>query len=377
MTVTPRRTALLASLGLLLVICAAPAAARENETFGLTPFPEEKDGVNRLGFEVPRQPGAIFEDAVKIYNRTNDTLPLRVYAADAEATADDRITVRFGNNDPTGVGDWIDLAREQIDLQPRGEVVVAFRIDVKSDDPSPNFGAIVVEHTARGLASAQRLYLVVRTAPPGTSTTSDRVRPLMLRSPWVILAILGLVVGVALVWIGTRRARRSKDVLVPAGEIGSGVEEEPIAPEASRPVIKRLGEPEPGATATAVLERSTRPLPRSDNDDRPLLDDAFLVEVEPTDHEDDEDAYDDDLDEDDFDDDDKLVDEDPDLPPARHRPAKKPRSRQASATKRKPARSAAKKKVAASTKRAASARAKKNGSKRAAPKKGYIPLDDL
>jgi hypothetical protein len=376
MTVTPRRTALLASLGLLLVICAAPAAARENETFGLTPFPEEKEGVNRLGFEVPRQPGAIFEDAVKIYNRTNQTLPLRVYATDAEATADETITVRFGSKDPTGVGDWIDLARDQLELLPRQEVVVTFRIDVKSDDPSPNLGAIVVEHTARGLASAQRLYLVVRTAPPGASTTSDRVRPLMLRSPWVILAILGLLVGIALVWIGTRRARRSKDVLVPAGEIGSGVEEEPIAPDASRPVIKRLGEPEPGATATAVLERSTRPLPRSDHDDRPLLDDAFLVEVEPHDDEDDEDAYDDELDEEEPEDD-ELVDDEPDLPPARHRPVKKPRSRQVSATKRKPARSAAKKKVAASTKHAASARAKKNGSKRAASKKGYIPLDDL
>ena len=404
MTAGARRAALLVLTVLVAATWSPSASARENESFGLTPFPEAKDGTVRLGFDIPLETGATFEDSVKIYNRTNQSLPLAVYPADAEATEDDTITAGLRTNDPKGVGTWIDLARDDVELGPRREVIVTFRVNVKSADPSPKLGAIVVENTTPGLAAAQRLHLVVRTVPANTPTTSVRVRPLLIRSPWVIVAMLGLIVAIALVWTGTRRARRAKDVLVPAGELERAADESPIVPEASQPVIKRLGvTAEPARTATAVLERSTRRKPTMD-DDRPLLDDAFLVEVDPEDEEDEEDeqiatdadpplGYEVDVgvgtDEDVEDD----QDDDIDLPPARHvRPRTSQARRSASsgarrkrATRKKPTRkastprrkSSSAKKTASTRKRAAKATPRKRTAKPRAAKANYIPLDDL
>jgi hypothetical protein len=397
MTAPVRRTALLVLIGLVLATWWPAASARENESFGVTPYPEEKDGVDRIGFQIPLETGATFEDAVKIYNRTNQTLPLAIYPADAEAT-EEEITAGFRTNDPKGVGTWIDLARGDVELAPRGEVVVTFRVHVKTADPSPNLGAIVVEHTSPGLPAAQRLHLVVRTVPPNTATTSVRVRPLLIRSPWVIIATAGLLVAIALVWVGTRRARRSKDILVPAGELEGAIEEAPIVPEASRPVIKRLGVTEGAAgearAATAVLDRPRRRAKTDKSDDRPLLDDAFLVEVEPPEDEvtDEgaEDSFDDEPDEDaEADEVDEL--DDADLPPAQHRErrprtsrnaapsrtrktARKTSPRKASAPQRKVSPAAGK---AATRKRAANASSKKRNVKTAAAKRNYIPLDEL
>jgi hypothetical protein len=193
--------------------------------------------------------------------------------------------------------------------------------------------------------------------------------------------MLGLIVAIGLVWVGARRANRPKDLVVPADEFDSDDEED--VQEASRPVIKRLGA---AVTSTAVLERHA---PRSP-DDRPLLDDALLVEVDPDEEEDEpvdeleEDDYEDeDVDEevsasdDDFDEDEDLDDVEEDLPPARQ--AQRPRARASRARSNGQRKTAAKKKPAAKRKSATrkATPKKKVGAKQPAPKRGYIPLNDL
>jgi hypothetical protein len=291
-----------------LAVCATPAVSVENETFGLTPQPERIDGSDRRTFGIPLEPGSVFEDAVRIYNRTDQPLELAVYAADAEAGLDGTISVGFRGSRPKGLGKWIDLSRREVNLPPRGEMVVPFRIEVRSADPAPDLGAIVVENTARGLSAdqASRLHLVVRTSPPNSPTTSVRVRPLLLRSPWIIVAILGLIAALTIIWLGARRARRPKDVVVAPGELRKPTSEDDETPAASRPVLRRLGESqtaEPGArhhhaaevaaarqsppssrTAGATPTRTSRPRPPTPqpderDDSRPLVDD-LLVEVD-------------------------------------------------------------------------------------------------
>jgi hypothetical protein len=329
-----------AALLVAFVSLARPAVAVENDTFGVTPAPERVDGRSRGTFEIPLEPGAEFEDAVRLYNRTDQELELVVYAADAEAGVDGTISVGFRASHPKGVGAWIKVARGTVAVPARGEAVVKFRVDVKSSTPAPSLGAIVVEHIGKGQSEnlAQRLRLIVRTVPPNTPTTSRRVRSLLLRSPWIIVAIIGLVVALVLVWIGRRRSRHSRDTVVPAGEI----ELKPsvtAASEASRPVVRRLG--------------------ASERDERPLLDDDMLVEV----------------------------DEGPELeqigPPARREAP--PRVRKPAAAKKKtPARSTTAKKKPARAAKANVARHRQARPKRvkAQPKaprgKGdFIPLDEL
>ncbi len=339
-----RRAALIIVTGAVIFVSLPTAFARENSSFGLTPHPERKDGRDRTTFSIPLEPGATFEDAVRIYNRTDQTLNLIVYAADAEAELDDKITVGFKTSRPKGIGSWVDLAREDVALSPRSEIVVTFRVRVENAEPKPDLGAIVVENTDTGLGSkaAQRLHIVARTLPPNTSTTSVRVRPLLLRSPWIVLALIGLLVAGALVWLAARRAKRPKDTVVPVGELGPDATQ-----DASRPVLKRLGE---AGKRTSVPERSRKTRGR---DERPLIDDALLVEDEPLDDDDDIDL--DEASEPFLDESDEEAVR-PSTPRTRKPP---PRAKRASAqvTKRKPSASKAKSK--------------------AKPQQNFIPLKDL
>jgi hypothetical protein len=274
----------LAFVGSLAIAWAPPATALENESFGVTPFPERANGSDRQSFSIPLETGATFEDAVRIYNLTDEVLNLAVYATDAKKALDDTtVTVGVREDESEGVGTWIDLSRTSVELEARDAKTVTFRVKVGSSDPTPDLGAIVVENIDRGLAAsaAQRLYILVRTVPPNTQTSSKRVRTFLVQSPWVAIALLGLVVAGALVWVGARRARRPRDVVVQPGELDASERSE--APQASRPVIKRLGTSaaEAPQARSSVLERVRASAGAGRRrDDRPLLDDALLVEVD-------------------------------------------------------------------------------------------------
>jgi hypothetical protein len=256
-----RAAAVVLIVGLIGVLGPVrPAAGAENDKFGVTPEPERVDGESRGTFEIPLEPGAEFEDAVRIYNRTDDELRLVIYPADAEANVDGTISFGFRGSEPKGVGAWVKLGRSSVSLPPRGETVVTFRVNVRTSNPTPSLGAIVVEQSAKGESSSDRLRLIVRTVPANSPTTSERKRSLLLRSPWIILASIGLLVALVLVWIGRRRSRRPRDTVVPAGEIEAVEPSTVIVSEGSRPVLRRLG--------------------ANERDERPLLDDDMLVEVD-------------------------------------------------------------------------------------------------
>jgi hypothetical protein len=206
---------------LLLPFLASGVAAEENDIFGVTPHPPSVEGTDRVSFNIPRETGATFEDAIRVFNKTDETITVAIYAADAETGEDETITVGMRGGRPRGIASWIDLSRSEAEIGPRGEVVVNLRVQVQSAQPMPDLGAIVVEDISAGLAAttSERLYLRVHSVPPNTPTTSSRVRPLALQSPWLMLAIAGLVATVILIVIGAIRARRPKDVVVAPGAI--------------------------------------------------------------------------------------------------------------------------------------------------------------
>ena len=349
--------------------------AVENESFGLTPQPESVDGTDRSSFSIPLEQGATFEDSIRVYNRTDQPIVLAVYAADAQADVDTTVSVGLRESQPNGVGAWIDLSENELTLPGRGDAAITFRVEVKSSNPSPDLGAVVVEPTGSGLAedSSNRLSLVVRTVPPNSPTTSVRVRPLLLQSPWIIVAIIGLLVALVVIVIGTRRARRTKDVVVPAGGIEHEEAEADDVQEASRPVIRRLGErPDESRPSTRTSEVPVvrdEPFSTAEGvvDDRPMLDDDMLVEVDDVSDEESEDRYEDE-------------DEEGDeayLPPARTRQA--PVKSKASA--RKPSRAKAKAKAKPQPKSAVKPKPKKvvrkAAKKPARQPRKFIPLDDV
>lgn len=282
-------------VGGVSLVAILQASAVENETFGVAPFPEEVRGRERGAFTIPLEVGATFEDAVRVYSRTDQALELVVYPTDAQIGMDGAISVGFRGSEPEGVGAWIRLEERSLTLPPHGEEIVTFQVDVGSADPTPELGAIVVENTARGTSDDldQRLNVVVHTNPPNSPTTSDRVQSLFLRSPWIIVAILGLLLAAILIWLGARRARKPHDTISEPGELAKP-EPKDEAPESSRPVLHRLGsrseeeadEPRDlGEELTAVLSRfegAISEVPEPDDDDqRPPLDLDPDAEDEP------------------------------------------------------------------------------------------------
>lgn len=270
-----RRAVLLVFASSLVV--ALPASVlgipQENETFGMAPFPERADGLDRNTFQIPLEPGSTFEDAVRVYNRTDENLNLEMYATDAEFGLDGSSRVGSRRSEPKGVGAWISLSEDNVTLPPRGEKIVHFTVFVETAEPSPKFGAVVVENTARGLSNdlAKRLHVMVRTSPANSPTSSKRVRPLLLQSPWIIVAIFGLLVAAILVVLGSRRARKPQDAVMAPGEPAEPAD----VPEASRPVLHRLGEAARSVRTrkAKVPDVASKDEPESDPDEaRPLLD---------------------------------------------------------------------------------------------------------
>ncbi len=294
----------LVSMTALVVVVFAPgwAAAIENETFGILPHPHNIDNKERRTFVIPLEPGAVFEDQVRVYNKTDQSLSLIAYAADAETGVDGTVSVGFRGSTPKGTGGWVSLSTDSMTIPPGDDALLRFRIEVRSADPTPDLGAIVVENAERGIATdlAQRLHIVIRTSPPNSTTTSVRVRPLLLRSPWIIIATIGLIVALVIVWLGARRARRPRDAVVPSGDLREVQSDEDTATSASRPILRRLGESQPLASGARRRQssesprraaRSSRAVPTrtsrtraSDEDSRPILDDV-LLEIDELDEE--------------------------------------------------------------------------------------------
>src|SRR5207244_13351865 len=110
-----RRAAASLGIGLVLWLCAAPlAGAVENERFGLSPSPDRINNVVRRTFAVPLELGAKFDDAVRVYNRTDRQIALLTYSVDARAAQDGTITIGPRGSAPAGVGSWIDLGRSSM-----------------------------------------------------------------------------------------------------------------------------------------------------------------------------------------------------------------------------------------------------------------------
>lgn len=273
------------------------AHAIENETFGILPHPHNIENKERRTFVIPLEQGAVFEDQVRVYNKTDQSLSLIVYAADAETGVDGTVSVGFRGSKPKGIGAWVSLSKDSMTLPPGADDLIRFRIEVRSTDPTPDLGAIVVENAERGIATdlAQRLHIVVRTSPANSKTTSVRVRPLLLRSPWIIIATIGLIIALVIVWLGARRARRPRDALVPSGDLREPPEDEDTATSASRPILRRLGERETTSSGqrrrqasetSRRVARPTRTTTRTNRaragseDSRPILDELLREVVE-------------------------------------------------------------------------------------------------
>ena len=111
-----RRVVVFACIAASLSVWSIPVRAAENNSFGITPQPEVINGVSRQSFEIPLESGASFEDAVRVFNRTDQPLELLLYSADATSAADSKTSVGDPNDHPKGIASWITISTTKVSL---------------------------------------------------------------------------------------------------------------------------------------------------------------------------------------------------------------------------------------------------------------------
>lgn len=203
-----RRWAALFSILLVAAFLAHPAArAAETETFGFQPHPNEIAGETRRGFRLAIAPGAAVRDSVLAFNKTDETLELRIYGADTQRDQAGTVSVAPFGAASRGVGSWIRIDEPEVTLGPREQAVIDFSV-ARPEDADDATGAIVAEELPEedsdgGLQLVTRVALLVE-----VGTGSDAPHIALSDAELIIPAALVPRQGDVQVLVTNRTARR-------------------------------------------------------------------------------------------------------------------------------------------------------------------------
>ena len=202
-----RRLALAAGLAATLALAAAsPAAAIETGEFGIEPVAR---GAPRQSFHEQLRAGRTTRDAVRVFNKANHPVTVRLWAEQASIDADGQ--VRLGG--VGGAANWIKIPTSVVELGPKSERSVPFEVRAPRQIPAGTASiALLAEPVAQQparVAVLQRLAVLVYAEPHDGA-------PLRAALGWPLAAaavLLGLVAAAAAAF-ARRRGR--------AGSEGSG-----------------------------------------------------------------------------------------------------------------------------------------------------------
>ncbi|MGE3620776.1 MAG: DUF916 domain-containing protein [Acidimicrobiia bacterium] len=109
----------------------------------------------RDAFSYTLAPGQVVDDVVGVSNLSSEPLSFQVYATDARNTAAGGFTLLPGNEDPTDIGTWIDLAVGEYVVEPGQRADIPFRLTVPDDaSPGDHAGGIVAARFVAGGTTA-------------------------------------------------------------------------------------------------------------------------------------------------------------------------------------------------------------------------------
>lgn len=143
------------------------AEAVDTETFRLTPHPLRVHGYERRSFELDVEPGAAVTDAIRLTNKTDSTRRFRLAARDAQRhTTTGALSVGSRGSDPRGIGSWVELQTDEVELGPHGSQIVAFTLERPVGTELAGMGAIVAEEirdaNEGGVDVVYRLAIIIR-----------------------------------------------------------------------------------------------------------------------------------------------------------------------------------------------------------------------
>lgn len=198
----PRALAVLVLLAPVLLGAGAAVASTGEAAWGARPDDTER-GDGRANFRYVAAPGETLADALLVTNRGTEPLELRVEGADAEITPDG--LVELSDHPPVGLGSWLELSTELVQIGPGESVRVPFSLSVPLGASGVVAGAVVTASFVEGETVALDRRLAVSIV-----LEVDREEPAVGTSgvpPWMVVALAGLAAAAGLTWLGVLRAR--------------------------------------------------------------------------------------------------------------------------------------------------------------------------
>lgn len=132
----------------------APFTARavNTETVGILPAnPDPKVQFSNAWFIYKLDLGQVKSDGIRVINNKNETVVVKLYPVDAVATNDGAFALMPEDANRTGVGSWVKLAVNEIEIPPQTEKMVPFTFSVpKNADVGDHMGGIVMQEIETG-----------------------------------------------------------------------------------------------------------------------------------------------------------------------------------------------------------------------------------
>ncbi|WP_448059557.1 WxL protein peptidoglycan domain-containing protein [Cellulomonas hominis] len=127
------------------VLATAPTATAADDTLTWSVRPVATDGAEqRANFAYEADPGEVLTDGFAITNYGDETLVLRVYAADAFTTSSGQLDLLPAGEASTDLGRWVALGQDEVTVAPGAVVEVPFTVTVPADArPGDHTGGIV------------------------------------------------------------------------------------------------------------------------------------------------------------------------------------------------------------------------------------------
>ena len=169
---TPTRNTL-RQLGVALVLAAsvlvggfvpAPAVAAEDDVPWDAATVDGSFGSGRQNYDYAAEPGDRLDDRLVVVNNGTAPVDLALYAADAFTTEAGQLDLRTRDHAPVGIGAWLRLDRDRINLQPGESEEIPFTVTVPAGAaPGDHMGGIVTTpaSTSNGAEPERRVAIRV------------------------------------------------------------------------------------------------------------------------------------------------------------------------------------------------------------------------
>lgn len=216
----------IAVLAAVLLYSALPAARADDITLSIAPGPAPEDAQRGENFAWVLEPGASVEDSVVITNQNPTSLQLALDVKDAVTTSDGNLGLALADTPDTGVGSWVALPQESVDIPAGESVSVPFTLTVPADAAPGDFsGGVVVTYSTQGdtVSVDNRVATRVDVRVPGELTVSHEISDLQVSLPstWSLLGPSTATVTYTLTNTGTARLY-AQEAITASGPLGIG-----------------------------------------------------------------------------------------------------------------------------------------------------------